>query len=1083
MKISPLSILLAGTFLSTSAVAITLEPTLDDSFISYSEGTASDYNFTVQEADADGNLTTKYYKINIDEDKLSTSSSISWSEVDEAKKDESNVVEVQLPNNQSKYFKYTYTVPSGYETITESENISVVNPADSETHKYVGAAINNASGNDYGDINEKVFINNKVTAYLDHRGSGARGLYVYGGAISNQGTIGSIVADFIGNSIEITSRGSWLESIYAYGGAIYNSGTIGNITGDFIGNYAKGTLAYGGAIYNDGTINSIYGSFIGNHVIYEGDSAFGSNSYGGAIYNSGEITNIVADFIGNYGLNLDYSYLVGGAIENIGTIGNIDGNFIGNYISLSNTGTGEGGAIFNSGTIGDITGDFIGNYANSLSAADGGAIYNNGVIGNITGDFIGNYAIGDYRVEGGAIYTRITGTIGATIGNITGDFIGNYAKSISEIAYGGAIYGDGNAWSSIGNITGDFIGNYAEASHNAEGGAIFNGRKIGNITGNFIGNYAKSISKSAYGGAISNSFAIIGDITGNFIDNYTSSSLSYGSGGAIENSCGTIGHIIGNFINNYSTRAGGAIANSEGYIEGITGNFIKNRITTSSDAYGGAIYVSSADATGTIGNIVGNFINNYVYSSDGYATGGAISNSTGKIDNITGNFTENYAYGYNEALGGAIYNMDYDWQETGVGIDVISGSFVDNYVQAEGYAYGGAIFHEGGDLTFTSKGKDYKISGNYTQDSRGKINNAIWMQNRKYHGPELPANIDTNSINISLMDNSNYEPLIPSLNFNITKNGSYTIDDQIDGGYYYGMQEYNSEPSEPVDRYGYGYNLNISGDACTQCEWNSVKFNNLVNNVNNLTVTKSQMALGKDAVVNVVNNYIAKSNPYLRLDLDAVNKKVGQLNIGGNLEGTTSVIVNVLKNKETTEKNSIVFATAQNHSLSEEDAKKSFEVYRVVGSPYMWAISYNDINKTWGLYSTSDVNDYTEDCTKPETPEVFDGFMPTLDRIKEGTQIVDYISDVEVLPNSAFAYQEATSGDNSFSFTDTNAYGLETDKAYKIVLKPEEFSTSSDLTFKADNNGPIEVQLPNGETQYFSYEYTGDESDAAIGYN
>ena len=65
MKISPLSILLAGTFLSTSVVAITLEPTLENSAISYSESTSADYNFIVKEYDSKGNSVTKYYKINI----------------------------------------------------------------------------------------------------------------------------------------------------------------------------------------------------------------------------------------------------------------------------------------------------------------------------------------------------------------------------------------------------------------------------------------------------------------------------------------------------------------------------------------------------------------------------------------------------------------------------------------------------------------------------------------------------------------------------------------------------------------------------------------------------------------------------------------------------------------------------------------------------------------------------------------------------------------------------------------------------------------------------------------------------------
>ncbi|MBO5391814.1 MAG: hypothetical protein J6A65_08440, partial [Pseudomonas sp.] len=82
MKYNAFPILLATTFLSTSAMAITLEPTLEDGVISYSEGKETDYNFTTQEADANGNLTTKYYKIDINKDKLSTSSNISWTEVD-----------------------------------------------------------------------------------------------------------------------------------------------------------------------------------------------------------------------------------------------------------------------------------------------------------------------------------------------------------------------------------------------------------------------------------------------------------------------------------------------------------------------------------------------------------------------------------------------------------------------------------------------------------------------------------------------------------------------------------------------------------------------------------------------------------------------------------------------------------------------------------------------------------------------------------------------------------------------------------------------------------------------------------------
>ena len=46
---------------------------IPDSVFEYAEGTKDDYNFTVQEADAEGNLTDKYYKINLKQENLSNS--------------------------------------------------------------------------------------------------------------------------------------------------------------------------------------------------------------------------------------------------------------------------------------------------------------------------------------------------------------------------------------------------------------------------------------------------------------------------------------------------------------------------------------------------------------------------------------------------------------------------------------------------------------------------------------------------------------------------------------------------------------------------------------------------------------------------------------------------------------------------------------------------------------------------------------------------------------------------------------------------------------------------------------------------
>ena len=294
---------------------------IPDSVFEYAENSVKDYNFIVKEADAEGNLTTKRYKINLKPDNFSASKSITWMEVSKDKKSEAGVIVAELPRKQSKYFQYTYTKPADY---TESNTrINDTLSADS-VNKVVfktsdGSAIYNTKDNSSVNITAD-FIGNSASL---------------SSMISNRGFIGNISGNFMGN----------------FGQAIYNSsnGTaiIGDITGDFIGNYASGK---GGAIFNNlGTIGNITGNFIGNYV-------FNANAIGGAIYNSGIIGDITGDFIGNYS-----SDSVGGAIFNDydSSIGNIIGDFIGNHSKA------YGGAINNSGrtAIGNITGDFIGNYA------------------------------------------------------------------------------------------------------------------------------------------------------------------------------------------------------------------------------------------------------------------------------------------------------------------------------------------------------------------------------------------------------------------------------------------------------------------------------------------------------------------------------------------------------------------------------------------------------------------------------------------------------------------------------------------------------------------------------------------------
>ena len=405
------------------------------SVFEYKTGTENDYNFVVQEADQDGKLTPKYYKVVLKTNEIGTSEAIKWStHADGA----TGSVEVKLPNSDNPKNLY-YTVANGEDgPILVTTRLTNLTEDVGSAKKVLFKGLNPTSDSDAegGAIYNSSDDGHNI--YADFIGNHA----LDGGAIYNSGTIGDITGDFIGN---------YASAYYTDGGAISNRGTIGNITGDFIGNYtpSDSSSGDGGAIYNSGTIGNITGDFIGNHAL----------SMGGAIYNSGTIGNITGDFIGNYAFS-------GGAISNSGTIGDITGDFIGNH--ASSAAFIYGGAIYNNGgTIGNITGDFIGNYIFYPFYAYGGAISNSGTLGNITGDFIGNYAFSAVeKANGGAIYNS------GTLGNITGDFIGNYASSENGEANGGAVYNENGTITIAGAST--FTDNYVEVKGKKTSNAIHN---------------------------------------------------------------------------------------------------------------------------------------------------------------------------------------------------------------------------------------------------------------------------------------------------------------------------------------------------------------------------------------------------------------------------------------------------------------------------------------------------------------------------------------------------------------------------------------------------------------------------------
>lgn len=615
-----------------------------------------------------------------------------------------------------------------------------------------GGAIFNKTGATISNING-YFVGNTLSP-LDSDKSA----YNIGGAVANDGSIGDIVADFIGNSINGNNRTT------ALGGAIYNTNTINSITGDFVGNSATGSYAVGGAIYNSANgssnapyIGAINGNFIGNFASSDGGAIY-NNTY----YNSSSISkigSIEGDFIRNT------SGRFGGAIWNNGTIGDIKGNFIENTAQ-------RGGAIYNfkqgasAPVIKSITGDFIGNH---IDRSDfGAAIYNEGVITDgIKGNFIANtitgsgmgagvYNVGPYSsnyktlingIQGDFVQNKITGSgyiSGAGIYNeraiinngIIGNFIQNELVGNGGTLEGAAITNKSGATISARedgiSISGNFIGNKISGATYADGVAISN-RDGAKIDGEIVGNFSQNsvTSDSVEGTAIANKNATIGKITGKFVEN-TAQTTNTAQGGAIYNESSITNGLgdstfIRNSITSENGYAGGGALYNYGSIQGesavklyFEGN---SAVSKTSNAQGGAWFNGGSFASK---DITADFINNYV---EGKSTseGGAFHNST-TLGNLTANFIGNYVSGQEFVAGGALYNRG--------SIEKISGLFRDNFAKTVGIGYGA----EGGALYSYNANVDADFLNNYVEADGNVKGGAIYSRNLTLNGNHLFSN-------------------------------------------------------------------------------------------------------------------------------------------------------------------------------------------------------------------------------------------------------------------------------------------------------------------------------------------------------
>ena len=758
---------------------------------------------------------------------------------------------------------------------TQGENVYNIPEYNSETHsltdKYYEVSIKDGvvSGTRFTNTTDKSSTN-LTNHYIDQNLSNPSA-HVYGAAVYNNGSnakLGDITGDFIENTVSTTG------AKYASGGAINNtSGSIGNITGDFIGNegFSGGSYARGGAIYNTGTIGDITGKFISNTA-----QAPKKYAVGGAIYSTNKIGNITGEFIGNK-IFSEASYTNGAAMHNSGTVGDINANFYNNS-AVSEKSYARGGAIYNSEVLGNLNGNFIGNSAIAVGAADGGAIYNSDRIEDITGIFANNsIESSSSSATGGAIYNGTS----AKINHIKSDFINNSAKTVSDMATGGAITVGG----SIESIEGNFINNYAESQNSTSGaGAIrvYIG-SAKSIKGTFIGNHSYSQSLRSVGGAIwgSNAKGIIDSIDANFINNYSTSDSGYAVAGAIDFT-GTIGTITGKFEGNYAQ---------------------SNR----SYARGGAIDVN------TVTNINADFIDNYVIGHT-KASGGAIDNPAGEITNIAGNFTGNYAISETaEAIGGAINNQ--------VTIGSLTGDFSNNYAKTSSdthLALGGAICHtsDGNSLNLVADNRTVTFDGNYTQDYRGKINNAIFVQ--------TAASTSITDADGQVIDYE-YTQITPKVTLNATNSGEFVLNDNIDGGEVIFEDIYDGTYHGMSLERTHQYDFDISGDSTGKVQLNNdilnanITHQDVTTNVGEWTYLAHAQGEGINALTmqsGVMNIPYLTSEPVTltsfnmnggeinvdKIDVDLKEKKMGRFLADDYSGGSGTINVNSLNLLNTTER-------------------------------------------------------------------------------------------------------------------------------------------------------------------------------------
>ena len=340
--------------------------------------------------------------------------------------------------------------------------------------------------------------------------------------------------------------------------------------------------------------------------------------------------------------------------------------------------------------------------------------------------------------------------------------------------------------------------------------------------------------------------------------------------------------------------------------------------------------------------------------------------------------------------GGAVFNYNNAF------IGSITGNFLNNYSRAVGtgnVALGGAVY-TAKKMTFAAEEqKTYFMSGNYTLGrSYNKRYNAIFVETG------APGEV-------------------PVITFDTAGGGAWVINDNIEGG----------KNSNNVIDYTARYNLAFTGDGVLNEDGLTdryVSINNDIINAGEVTVEGTTLRFGayqhedktannwdghgrfvaslnKDGTVNLdaeavttlsLNNaafdlyneyqdtvnlkgWKASGNSFLHVDVDVENLTADMLNINGNVEGTTRLVLYPTSDKDIRGE-SILFAQSTNDTTGNAD---SFKVWRVYRSPYMFETKYTKTGENankWELEMNDTANDYAgvepNERPDPEVPDLPD---------------------------------------------------------------------------------------------------------------